>query len=138
MKKLAMAVVAAGVLAGCARLDHVQIGEIDQTQGQLKAFSIQVSEIGFDAAATAEIGRQATRGQASEQLQTIRDILALMNMGPRTGNPVYDDTYANKLVEYVYAECPTGKMTGLKSIREAKGFGPVTGEIVRIDGYCIL
>lgn len=131
------ALIAVGLLTACARLDHVQIGDIDQSQGTLTPFTVQVSEFGFEAAAAAEIGRIATEGQASQQFQTIRDILALINMGPRTGNPVFSDDYAEKIMNYIYAECPTGKMTGLTSIREAKGFGPVSGEIVRISGYCI-
>lgn len=130
-------IAAVSLLAACARLDHVQIGDIDQSQGTLTPFTVQVSELGFEAAAAAEVGRVATKGQASQQFQTVRDILALINMGPRTGNPVYDDEYANKVMDYIYAECPTGNLTGLTSIREAKGFGPVSGEIVRISGYCI-
>jgi hypothetical protein len=131
------AIAAVGLLTACARLDHVQIGEIDQSQGSLIPFNVQISQFGFEAAAAAEIGRAASQGQASQQFQQIRDILALVNMGPRTGNPVYDEEYANKVMDYIYGECPTGKLTGLTSVREAKSFGPVSGEIVRIRGYCI-
>lgn len=137
MKKIITAL-ALLFLVSCARLDHVQIGDIDQSQGQLQAFTVQVSELGFDAAQLAEIARASSTGRTAEQFQQVRDILALMNMGPRTGNPVYDDSYADQLVEYVFAQCKSGKITGLSSVREAKGFGPVTGEIVRIDGFCIL
>jgi len=133
----AFAIAAVGLLTACARLDHVQIGDIDQTQGNLTPFTVQISEFGIEAAAAAEVGRIATKGQASQQFQEIRDILTLMNMGPRTGNPVYDDSYAEKVMEYMYAECPSGQVTGLTSVREAKGFGPVSGEIIRISGYCI-
>jgi len=130
-------IAAVGLLTACARLDHVQIGDIDQSQGPLTPFTVQVSELGFNASGVAEIGRISTKGQASQQFKTVRNILALMNMGPRTGNPVYDDEYANKLMEYIYTECPTGKLTGLTSVREAKSIGPVSGEIVRISGFCI-
>jgi len=133
----AFAIAAVGLLTACVRLDHVQIGDIDQTQGNLTPFTVQISEFGIEAAAAAEVGRIATKGQASQQFQEIRDILTLMNMGPRTGNPVYDDSYAEKVMEYMYAECPSGQVTGLTSVREAKGFGPVSGEIIRISGYCI-
>jgi hypothetical protein len=132
------AIAAVGLLAACARLDHVQIGEIDQTQGTLIPFNVQVSQFGFEAAAAAELGRAVSKGRTAEQFQQLRDILALMNMGPRTGNPVYDEEYADKVLDYIYAECPTGKMTGLTSVREAKAFGAVSGEIVRLSGYCIL
>ena len=132
------AIAAVGLLAACARLDHVQIGEIDQTQGTLIPFTVQVSEFGFEAAAAAELGRAVSKGRTAEQFQQLRDILALMNMGPRTGNPVYDEEYADKVLDYIYAECPTGKITGLTSVREAKSFGAVSGEIVRLSGFCIL
>ena len=132
------AIAAVGLLAACARLDHVQIGEIDQTQGTLIPFNVQVSQFGFEAAAAAELGRAVSKGRTAEQFQQLRDILALMNMGPRTGNPVYDEEYADKVLDYIYAECPTGKITGLTSVREAKSFGAVSGEIVRLSGFCIL
>lgn len=123
--------------AGCARLDHVQIGSIDQTQGELVPVSVRLSETGFDATAAAEIGRIASRGQAAERLKQIRNILAMVNMGPRTGNPVYNEAYAQRLQEYLLVECPTGRLTGIRAIREAKAAGPVSGEIVGVDAYCI-
>ncbi|MCD8522430.1 MAG: hypothetical protein LRY66_05355 [Saccharospirillaceae bacterium] len=123
--------------AGCARLDHVQIGSIDQSQGELVPVSVRLSETGFDATAAAEIGRIASRGRTAENFKQLRDILALINMGPRTGNPVFDDTYAQRLQEYLLVECPGGRLTGIRAIREAKSAGPVSGEIVGVDAYCI-
>lgn len=123
--------------AGCARLDHVQIGSIDQSQGELVPVSVRLSETGFDATAAAEIGRIASSGKTAENFKQLRDILALLNMGPRTGNPVFDDTYAQRLQEYLLVECPGGRLTGIRAIREAKSAGPVSGEIVGVDAYCI-
>ncbi len=123
--------------AGCARLDHVQIGSIDQTQGELVPVSVRLSETGFDATAAAEVGRVASSGKTTENFKQLRDILALINMGPRTGNPVFDDAYAQRLQEYLLVECPSGRLTGIRAIREAKTAGPVSGEIVGVDAYCI-
>ena len=123
--------------AGCARLDHVQIGSIDQSQGELVPVSVRLSETGFDATAAAEIGRVASRGRTAENFKQLRDIRALINMGPRTGNPVFDDAYAQRLQEYLLVECPSGRLTGIRAIREAKTAGPVSGEIVGVDAYCI-
>ena len=55
MHKLAI-LAAATLLTSCARLDHVQIGDIDQTQGTLTPFTVQVSEFGLEAAAAAGTG----------------------------------------------------------------------------------
>ena len=135
MRWIALLVLA--LTAGCARLDHVQIGSIDQSQGELVPVSVRLSETGFDATAAAEIGRIASRGKTAENFKQLRDILALINMGPRTGNPVFDDAYAQRLQEYLLVECPSGRLTGIRAIREAKTAGPVSGEIVGVDAYCI-
>lgn len=132
--------IALGVLAlsaGCARLDSVQIGSIDQTQGELVPVSVRLSETGFDASGAAEIGRLASHGRTAEQFKGLRNILALINMGPRTGNPVFDEHYAERLQEYLLVECPSGRLTGIRAIREARALGPVSGEIVGVDAYCI-
>ncbi|MEL7399262.1 MAG: hypothetical protein AAFN68_01690, partial [Pseudomonadota bacterium] len=63
------------VSGGCARLDSVQIGSIDQSQGPMTPVSVRLSETGFDAAATAEIGRAVTDGQTSENFEDLRTIL---------------------------------------------------------------
>lgn len=123
--------------SGCARLDRVQIGGIDQSRGELVEVEVQLSELGLNLAQVAELGRLATQGETSQQFKELRDILALINMGPKTGNPVFDDTYAQRLQEYLLVKCPSGRLTSIRSVREAKGFGPVTGEIVGVKADCI-
>lgn len=123
--------------SGCARLDRVQIGDIDQSRGELVEVEVQLSELGLNMAGIAETGRIATQGQASQDFKELRDILALINMGPKTGNPVFNDTYAQRLQEYLLVKCPSGRLTSIRSVREAKGLGPVTGEIVGVKADCI-
>lgn len=125
-------------LTGCSQMHHVQIGEIDQSQGSLTPFSIRVNELGFDAAKTAGIAAElATNQSTSEDLEVVQLILAISNAGPKTGNPVYNEAYADQILSNVIKACPSKKMTGLTSVREAVDAGPLSGEIVRIDGYCI-
>lgn len=125
------------VLTGCARLDQVQIGSIDQTQGNLRPIHVQLSETGFDAATGAELASRVAKGKTAEQLEDLRTILALVNTGPRTGNPVYDDKYAEQLLTYLMNECPNGDITGIQSIREARSYAVISGEIVGVRAYCI-
>jgi hypothetical protein len=125
-------------LGGCSQLHHVHIGEIDQSQGSLSPFSIKVNELGFDVAKTVEIGAEVAKSAStSEDLELVAFILAISNFGPKTGNPVYNDAYAEQVMSEVIKACPSKKITGLRSIREATNVGPVSGEVVRIDGYCI-
>ncbi len=126
------------LVGGCSQLHHVHIGDIDQSQGTLTPFTIQVNELGFDAAKTAEIGAEVAKSSStSEDLELVAFILAVSNFGPKTGNPVYNDAYADKVLAEVTKVCPSKKLTGLTSIREATNVGPVSGEVVRIKGYCI-
>ncbi len=138
------------LVAACARLDHIQIGDIDQSQGALSPVSVMVSESGIELSTIADISGQAglellikglnlpanqNTKLHSEDLSTL---LSLINLGPRTGNPVYDDRYAEHVLKMLYVQCPSGKLTGIRSIREADSYGPISGEVVRLDAFCIL
>ena len=126
------------ICSGCARLDHVQIGDIDQSQGELKPISVKVSDTGFDAAEIAAIGSELTRGDAQEGLGDLATILALINLGPSTGNPVYNDRYAENILMQLHQQCLMGKITAIRNVREGLSYGPVSGEVIRIDADCIL
>jgi hypothetical protein len=125
--------------SGCARLDHVQISDIDQSGGRLKPISVKISNTGFNAAETVAIaGELAQSGSAKESLGDLAALLALINMGPTTGNPVYNDRYAENILIQLHQQCASGKITAIRNVREALSYGPVSGEIVRIDADCIL
>ncbi len=125
--------------SGCARLDHVQISDIDQSQGRLKAISVKISDTGFNASETVAIaGELAQSDSAKDSLGDLAAFLALINMGPTTGNPVYNDRYAENILMQLHQQCATGKITAIRSVREGLSYGPVSGEIVRIDADCIL
>ena len=126
------------LIGGCSQLHHVQVSNIDQSRGKLTPFTVQVNELGFDAAQTVQIGADVAKSAStSEDLEFIAFILAISNFGPKTGNPVYNDNYAEQILVEVVKACPSRKITGLTSIREATNIGPVSGEVVRINGYCI-
>jgi len=126
------------MLGGCSQLHHVHIGEIDQSQGTLTPFTLKVNELGFDAAKAAKIGADVAKSAStSEDLELVAFILAISNFGPKTGNPVYNDAYADQVLAEVIKVCPSKRLTGLTSVREATNAGPVSGEVVRINGYCI-
>jgi hypothetical protein len=126
------------LVGGCSQLHHVHIGDIDQSQGTLTPFTITVNELGFDAANATKIGAGlAQSASTSDDLELVALILAISNFGPKTGNPVYNDAYADGLLSEVIKACPSKKITGLTSLREAINVGPVSGEVVRIKGFCI-
>lgn len=122
---------------GCAFLHHAQVGQIDNRDSSKSTkFDIKVSEMGVS---TEEIGKlaRATKSADGDKLGNIAEIVAMFQMGPKTGAPVYNPGYAEKLILEIYKRCPTGKVTGLMSIRETRKYPVISGEIVKITGYCI-
>ena len=60
----------------------------------------------------------------------------MFQMGPRTGNPVYNATYARDLHQQLRRTCPRGHITGITAVREARKYPVISGEIVRIVATC--
>lgn len=126
----------AATLSGCAVLHHVQLGQIDNRQPEtLVPFVILMSETGVS---TEELGKiaKATNSYGGDNLKAVTDIVAMFQVGPRTGNPIYNPTYAEKLIYEIYQKCPSGKVTNLMSVREMKKYPVISGEIVKVTGDC--
>ncbi len=125
------------LVSSCAYLHHVQYGEFESNKDLVyKPFDIKVSEIGVnlgEAQSTARYFEKSGNHDASNALA----ILALFQMGPRTGNPVYDKNYASKLIEVIYEKCPSGKVVNLVSVRETRSYPYISGEIVKVIGDCV-
>ncbi len=135
-----LTVVSMGFSTGCAILHKAQIGEIDNRSEFVGVpFEIKVSETGVDLAEAAKIqkGLFAESGREANALGDAAAIISLFQMGPRTGAPVFSDKYAEKLVYALHQQCPTGRITGLNSIREMRKYPVISGEIVKITGLCL-
>ncbi len=128
------------VATSCARLYHVQVTDIeplDSTHFDVRPFEVKVSEMGFSIQEAAGIAKAFTQNQrARDQIGQAEAILALFQFGPKTGKPVFSDTYADELFMKIRSECPNGTISGLVSIREQRSYPVVSGEIVKILGYC--
>lgn len=125
-------------LSGCAIMHHAQVGEID-SQAVLKGrrFEILISETGVNFEEVANVGKALTRHQGTrDDIGGAAAIISLFQMGPRTGNQVFSPMYADKAFDLIRKECPRGVVSGLVSIRETAKYPVVSGEIVKIIGYC--
>jgi hypothetical protein len=126
-----------GVLSsGCAELHHVAYGEIEGGRG--RPFEIMVSETGINLQEAAAVARSlsATK-QGRQQVSSAESIIALFQTGPKTGNTVFSDTYADRLFDDLITACPSLRIHHLIVIRESKEYPVVSGEIVRIKGECL-
>ena len=125
-------------LYGCTVLHKAQIGEIDMRGSSVSPIDIKVSEMGFSVKEAGKLGAALAKNKkSSDTVKKIANIIALFQMGPTTGKPVYNDTYARNIRKQIIKSCPSGYVTGLSSIRETTSYPVISGEIVKITGYCI-
>ena len=129
---------AVAMLAGCAHLNHVQIDEVDSSQGRLEPFEVLVSETGVSASEAIQAGKVLSGGANSRTMNDTGTVVALVQFGPKTGNPSLSDDYADRAMAEILARCPSGRVTGLMSVRENRKYPVISGEIVKIKGFCIL
>jgi hypothetical protein len=122
-------------LTGCATLHRAQLDEIDGQRGQLVPFEIHVSETGVNTKAVGQIASVALKSARPSQLASL---VALFQYGPKTGNVVYSDEFADVVATTILERCPTARVTGLMSLRESANYYAVSGEYVTVRGYCIV
>ncbi len=126
------------LLGGCTVLHHAQVGEVDSEivmRGQ--RFEVLVSALGVDVDRAADLAKAFARTEEAESnIDGVRDIVNSFQMGPKTGNVVFDDTFADGVFEKIRASCPSGRVSGLVAIRETADYDLVSGEFVKITGYC--
>jgi hypothetical protein len=127
------------VSSGCVFLHSVQLSEVDsKVVLEGKRFEIRISEQGFNLQEGAKLVEvfANTAGQA-KGIREASQIIALFQMGPKTGNPVFSDDYSDDLIHQLKLKCPSGRISGLSSIRETSKYPVVSGEIVKLIGYCL-
>lgn len=135
------ALVFAGMLSlfsSCAVLHHVQVGEIDNRKtGNATSFDIKVSETGFNLKEAGDVSRRVLHPKDSEKSDELIQFIQMFQMGPHTGNGVLSYSYADHLEQKIREKCPSGKVTGLLMIRETRKYPVISGEIVKIKGFCL-
>jgi len=125
-------------ISGCAVLHHVQISEIDSSivlGGE--RFEIKVSEIGVSFKEATGVAKALTQSESTRKdLGKLQEYLSYFQMGPRTGQHVFNDDYADKVFSVLKGKCPSLNYSGLTLVRETRKYPVVSGEIVKIIGFC--
>lgn len=132
-------VLSALFLSGCAVLHHVQLSDIDnRSQFVMVPIEVKVSEVGVDIGEAKNISQAVLRNKNDQRAAgDIATLIQYFQMGPKTGAPVYSDKYAEKVIYQLHTQCPSGKITGVQSIRETREYPVIKGEIVKITGFCL-
>lgn len=142
-RKLIHALFAFGFLpfavSGCAILFKVQLSDIE-SRGKGEPISIIVSETAIDFQQAGKIlesvGRAAKHKKMQDAGGSFDAITSMFQFGPRTGVPVFSDIYASQVGVQLVEKCKGGHLANIISIREARSYPVVSGQIVRIDATC--
>ena len=123
--------------SSCAVLYHVQVGTVDNREANVAIpFDIMMSETGVSTEEIGHIANSASKSGRSD-LGDAAAIISMFQIGPKTGVQVYNEHYAQRLVYEIHQKCPSGRVTGLMSIREMRKYPVISGEIVKVTGYCL-
>lgn len=123
------------LLSSCAIRHHVQVSDvIRKSSAKLRPFNVKVSATGVNVKEAGELASFVTKD--NDRAREIAEIIALFQMGPRTGNPVFEEKYADIVPKLILAKCPQGNITGLLMVRETAKYPLVSGEIINVSGYC--
>jgi hypothetical protein len=113
------------------------VGQIDNRAASAAVpFEILISETGVSIEEAGKIAASFQTRQGNDAAG-IAGLIALFQTGPKTGKPVYNHRYAERVVYQIHEKCPNGRVTGLMSIRETRSYPVVSGEIVKLTGYCL-
>lgn len=125
-------------LSSCAFLHHVQIADIDNSPGTFYPFDVKVSETGIDVGEAAQLAKVISGSKfVGKAADTAKGIWDAITFGPRTGNVVFSDTYADPISQLLSDGCTKGEVTGLMVIRESTKYPVISGEIIRLKGFCL-
>lgn len=128
------------LLPACAQLHHAQIGDIDdRPAASIKPVDVKLSETGISTREARLVAETLAYKSAHYGARHLRDgfaLIELFQMGPRTGEPSFDATYAEGILDLLRAECPNGELANLQLVREARRYPVISGEIVKVTGEC--
>ena len=122
----------------CMKMHAIQIGEIEaQSVRDGERFEIKLGALGFSAGELGDLASLAARSkQDRDAIGLITAIIELTQQGPRTGEPVFDPRFADRLHREILDRCPSGDISGLMTVRESGDYTGITGEIVKVVGFC--
>lgn len=130
-----------GMLFGCAYLHRVQLAEVEPPSAGGRKLSVKVSETTIDFREAGQLAKDIGKFSNSRPLGEAGKIMEMYAMlfqyGPRTGAPVFNETYAREIPEALASRCRHGRIANVVSVREAREYPVVKGEIVRIEALCL-
>lgn len=126
------------LLPSCAIIHKHQIQDVDSKILNGKRFEFLLSETGVEVTEGVRLaGVLSGNRNTNRSAQGVANIIGLFQMGPRTGNPVYSLEFAKGLNKKLAEACGGKELSGLTFLREMNKYPIVSGEIIKVAGYCL-
>lgn len=126
------------LLSSCAIIHKHQVQDVDSKILKGQRFEFLLSETGVEVTEGVRLaGVLSGNKNTNRSAQGIADIIGLFQMGPRTGNPVYSLEFAKGLNKKIAEACKGKELSGLTFLREMNKYPVVSGEIIKVAGYCL-
>jgi hypothetical protein len=128
------------LLSSCAFVHRHYVGDIN-SHAVLNGtrFELLFSKNGIDASEGARyVSVFSTNNKTSASADQWADIIALFQMGPRTGNPMFGSRMTRTIHKKLSTVCNNQPISGLTILRETNKYPVVSGEIIKVSGYCVL
>ena len=128
------------VFTGCVRVHHVQVASVS-SEAQGFPIEVLIDGIGVDAAKVAKnietLGKIITGSKKSNN--TVSNVIALLQTGPRTGSPIYEKSWGEQLLTQLLNKCPSARLVNVFTQRLATDYGGtgVTREVVLVKATCL-
>lgn len=122
----------------CAELHSTAVGEIDGPLRGGQPIDLKVSDTGLNVGEAASLaGALSGSKRGGRQADSLNNVISLFQWGPKTGNPTFSEDFADELLNRLQQACPSLRVTGLVLVRETNKYPVISGEIVRLKGYCL-
>ena len=127
-------------LSGCVRVHHIQVASVNST-AQGFPVKVVIESLGVDAGKVAknvEKINQVMKGHKRSN-NKISDTIAMFQSGPKTGAPVYEESWGEQLLSRLLNKCPSAQLDNIYTQRLSTDYGDtgITREVVVVKATCL-
>lgn len=127
-------------LFGCVRVHHVQVASIDTTvQGY--PIEILIDNTGVNVAKVVKNLEKINRVMSGKKKKNnkLSNTIGMFQTGPKTGAPIYEKTWGEKLLTKLLTKCPSKRLENIYTQRLTTDYGDtgITREIVLVKATCL-
>ena len=125
---------------GCVRVHHIQVASFDST-AQGFPVEVVIDSLGVDVAKIAKNIEKVNQliSRKKKPNNNVSNTIAMFQLGPKTGAPIYDKTWGEQLLNQLLEKCPSARLENIYTQRLSTDYGDagVTREVNVVKATCL-